>query len=298
MEILAPAKVNLSLFVKRKRHDGYHELETIMQKIDLADRLVLEKCDSGVSIKCGWGKFKTDNSAVLPEDDTNLACLAAKAFFSHSKIVGGVKITLDKNIPIAAGLGGGSSDAAAVLRGLNKMYPPGLDLEALLEIAVGLGADVPFFVSNESAAFATGIGDCLESIPPLQNCWILLVNPGFAVSTKWVFDNFALTSGDNPYILGPDLETCSRWQSFSAMVGGLQVLNAGRFENDLERVTLQKYSQLVDIKKSLDGAGALFSLMSGSGPTIFGIFQDVLIAQEAFQSFRKQYADVFLCRPM
>jgi 4-diphosphocytidyl-2-C-methyl-D-erythritol kinase len=202
-----------------------------------------------------------------------------------------VHIILEKKIPVAAGLGGGSSDAAAALLGLNRLFDAGLELEQLVDIGLDLGADIPFFLQDCSGAVATGIGECLQKVPLMGNYWILLVNPGFTVSTKWAYENFPLTSCANPYIL-------ARGRKMSR---DFHLVHPGLFEelgNDLEAVTINRYPEIGDIKKELKKAGAVTALMSGSGPTVFGLFSGKEEAQRGFVRFAKEYgANVFLVRP-
>ncbi len=283
LHIQAPAKVNLFLSVLSRRADGYHELSTWMQKLDLADRISLQPTSFGVKIQC--------LGANLPEDENNLACKAARIFFKKTRIKAGVAIFLEKKIPIAAGLGGGSSDAAAVLLGLNTLYEAGLTRVELMEIGLLLGADVPFFVADYSAALATGIGEKLQKKNALTDCWFVLVNPGFSVSTKWAYENlvpvqmsnFALTIEGNPDILSRSTES-----DFS-----------GSFFNDLEKVTISRYPEIEVLKKKLIDAGASASLMSGSGPTVFGIFTDFERADAVKENLEKDFPGrVFLTCPL
>lgn len=257
ISVLAPAKVNLFLKVLGRRGDGYHDLETWMQKIDIYDVLELE-LHSGNQIV-----FSTDDTS-LPTDETNLAVRAAIAFFqaSKKKKTRGVKIKLRKKIPVAAGLGGGSSNAGAVLRGLNDLFDREFSEKQLIDLARPLGADVPFFVVEHDAVFASGIGDIMHQVDSVRNCSFVLVNPGFFVSTAWVFQNLTLTSLSKNSKL-------SCFQKHKAESTSLQDLH-----NDLEEVTSAKHPEIEKIKSSLLLAGASNVLMSGSGPTVFGIFQD------------------------
>lgn len=281
--IEAPAKINLSLQVIRRRPDGYHDLDTFMQKLGLADRLELHPASEGVRLSCP--------DSTLAEDETNLAFRAALVFLKQAGIQTGVEIVLRKKIPIAAGLGGGSSDAAAVLRGLNQMFPPGLSTQTLLELAVRLGADVPFFVAEQAAVRATGIGDRLRPAPALRACWVLLVNPGFPVSTRWVYENLALTRQSNPYILGRE-QIHPNYREFLASGEPLTA------RNDLEAVTIGRFPALREIKESLLAAGAAVALMSGSGPTVFGLFREEASAVACFGTFAQHYpGNVFLTEP-
>jgi 4-diphosphocytidyl-2-C-methyl-D-erythritol kinase len=289
--IQAPAKINLYLAVKGKRADGYHELESVMQKLELADSVwVKVEKGTGISLSCP--------GADLPEDDTNLVWQAARLFMDEAGTDCQVKIVLGKNIPVAAGLGGGSSDAAAVLLALDDLLSTNLGEERLLEMALRLGADVPFFIKkNLSAALAEGVGERLTSVPGIHDCKVILVKPGFGVSTKWVFDNFALTTNSNPYILAPEKD-CQSGRYSGSEFDFLKQAGPDGFFNDLESVTIARYPEISEIKKLLLADGALVSLMSGSGPTVFGIFTDNRKALACYENFRKRYGeDVFLTVP-
>ena len=283
LTLKAPAKINLFLKILKRRSDGYHEIESLMQKVALFDILHFSRQGEGVSLSC--------RSSKVPEDRENIVCRAADAFFSTTGITPGVHVVLEKNIPVAAGLGGGSSDAAAVLHGLNWLWAADLEPECLMDIGLYLGADVPFFLQDYSGAVATGIGECLQKAQPIKDYWILLVNPGFAVSTKWAYEKFPLTSYSNPYIL-------ARGQ---LMDGESHIISPGLFEilgNDLEAVTIRRYPEIENIKKELKKAGAVAALMSGSGPTVFGLFSGKEEAQHSFVQFVEEYGDnVFLVRP-
>ncbi|MEW6593296.1 MAG: 4-(cytidine 5'-diphospho)-2-C-methyl-D-erythritol kinase [Thermodesulfobacteriota bacterium] len=282
--IEAPAKVNLQLHILGRRPDGYHELESFMLKLSLADHLILARRPAGITLVCP--------GSDLPLGADNLVHRAAQAFFAHTAIAQGVAITLTKRIPIAAGLGGGSSDAAATLKGLNRLFGAGLDEATLMRLAKPLGADVPFFVLEARAAWARGIGERLSvaAVPDLG--WILLVNPGFAVSTKWVYENFALTRGGNPYILGAGLASANPAESRDK--SRLLPLH-----NDLEAVTVGRYPEVAALKAALIEGGARDALMSGSGPTVFGLFDDQESANRCAASLQPRYGDkVFLTRPL
>jgi 4-diphosphocytidyl-2-C-methyl-D-erythritol kinase len=255
LRLNAPAKVNLFLRVLTKRPDGYHEVETWMQKLTLYDRIAL-------TIRKGADIRLTCTRDDLPDDETNLAWKAAAAFFAASRYGGryGVDIVLEKNIPVAAGLGGGSSDAGTVLKGLNILFGNEFSETALLDLGGRLGADVPFFITGYDAVLATGIGDKMVVIDSLPHHTFLLVNPGFSVSTRWVYENFALTR-----------------DAKNSTLPGFQKSDSGTLPlegitNDLEQVTFGRYPELGEIKKKLLKAGAVAALMSGSGPTVFGIF--------------------------
>jgi 4-diphosphocytidyl-2-C-methyl-D-erythritol kinase len=260
--LLAPAKINLCLHVLHKRPDGYHEVAMLMQRVSLYDRIELElTAEPGVRVVCP--------GVELPAGGENIAARAARSLLELSGTEQGVTIAIDKQIPVAAGLGGGSSDAAAVLLGLNGMLGLGLDLRTLMAVGAGLGADVPFFVF-ERPAWATGIGERLEPVAGLPPAWYVLVNPGIAVSTAWVYQNLELTSP----------QRMDRLPKFPATTRGL----AGLLHNDLEQVTVARYPVIADIKRRLVAAGALGALMSGSGPTVFGLFADETSARAACAS--------------
>ena len=282
IELKASAKINLYLAVKGKRADGYHEIESLMQKIDLADRIQLRIGGQGIRLTCV--------GADLPADEGNIAFRAADAFLRKTGR-SGVAITLEKKIPVAAGLGGGSSDAAAVLRGLNSLFAAELPDAELLALAKPLGADVPFFMYDWPAAWATGIGEELTPAPSLANCHLVLVNPGISVSTGWVYKNFALTSGSNTFILARGRQSSdsrSHWRP--KMPEDLY--------NDLEAVTIPHYPEIEQIKNELRQDGAVGVLMSGSGPTVFGLFTDPDRAGRSLTRFGKVYGDkVFYTMP-
>ncbi len=283
--LYAPAKINLFLKILARRPDGYHELQTWMQKLSLFDRITLTLRDgSGIRLRCP--------GAGLPADETNLAWKAAAVFFSAVRpgAQRGVDITLEKNIPVAAGLGGGSSDAGTVLRGLNTLFGNAFPEEVLLDMGRKLGADVPFFITEHQAVLATGIGDRMEPVRALDQCAFVLVNPGFAVSTRWAYENFALTK-----------------DAKNSTLPGLQKLNVDTFlftemTNDLERVTIGRYPEIAEIKKKLRAAGAVTALMSGSGPTVFGVFPDEagscpVDISGVVQMLRREYGDtIFVVR--
>ena len=273
--VQAPAKVNFYLAVKAKRPDGYHEIETWMQKLELGDTIKLQVSEAGISLRCP--------GSDLPVNSENLAWQAAALFLEETRIKNGIEIELIKKIPVAAGLGGGSSDGAAVLKGMNILFSTGLPQQKLMEMAYSLGADVPFFIADRSAAWATGIGEKLSEAELQDQCWLVLVNPGFSVSTKWVYQNFALTTEDNPYILDRLLLYRNLCQNIF---------------NDLESVTLKKYPEVATIKKKFLTCGADAVLMSGSGPTVFGIFKNEKTAQGCVNYFRPFFGEnVFLTRP-
>ncbi len=255
IELSAPAKVNLFLHVLGRREDGYHELVTRMQKIDLCDTLHISRRPSpGVDFFC--------SDKRLPTGDSNLAVLAAHTYLNAAGSGNrcGLEIRLEKRIPVAAGLGGGSSDAGAVLKGLNILFDNALGAEQLVELGGTIGADVPFFAAACTAAVARGIGERLSPAADIDGFWILLVNPGISVSTRTVFENYALTTRSKNSTL----------PSFDK--SGLDRFCCDQMHNDLEAVTMVCHPVIETIKHSLIENGATAAMMSGSGPTVFGLF--------------------------
>ncbi len=248
----SPAKVNLHLRVIRRREDGYHDILSLMQRISLCDEMTFAPRAEGIVVRCP--------DSTLPEGGGNIAYRAATAFYARTGIGPGVEITIRKRIPVAAGLGGGSSNAATTLMTLNEIAGAPLTREELMEMGADLGADVPFFMFG-TAAWATGIGDRLSEAPPLPPLWFVLLNPGFPVSTKMVYDGLTLglTNGSINYSI-------PRFYTVDDVIGGLT--------NDLEKVTLRHHPVLGHLKTLLLENGARGALMSGSGPTVFGIFAD------------------------
>ncbi|WP_456385348.1 4-(cytidine 5'-diphospho)-2-C-methyl-D-erythritol kinase [Desulfolithobacter sp.] len=285
----APAKINLCLRIVGRRKDGYHLLSTLMQKIDLVDEVRL-RYGEGIVLRCP--------NSDLPEDETNLAWRAAELF---RKTMGerlpmtfGVEITLHKRIPVAAGLGGGSSDAAAVLLGLDQLFGTFCTRGELIGMGVQLGADVPFFVVPEEAAWASGIGEILEPAPVLEETLVLLVNPGFSVSTRWAFETFALTVSKNIFNLN-DSQNKSQLQP--EQIPDLSGEREGDvWVNDLETVTVSRYPEIQTIKERLVGGGAVAAMMSGSGATVFGLFPYALYkqAEACYAALRQDYPLTYL----
>lgn len=278
--IEAPAKINLILRVIGRRDDGYHELETWMQKVSLHDRIKLSITKTGkITFFCSG--LQVDNSI------NNLVYRAAVLFLRTSARAHGIgmNIELEKNIPISAGLGGGSSDAGSLFKTLNSLFGNEFSLSEMIEIGTTLGADVPFFLSDSRSVLATGVGEKLTDVTPLKDYVFLLVNPGIPVSTAEIFKKFALT----------------RVHKNSTLTGSLvlDINNLGitDMQNDLEEVTLREYPVIDQIKTVLHGAGADGVLMSGSGPTVFGVFQKNtikkygLLSTDALNSLRRKFGE-------
>jgi len=277
VKLLSPAKINLYLKILSKRKDGYHHIETLMTRISLHDTLEISLTESGINF--------SSTSSELPKDQQNMACKAAALFLKDTQSNKGVRIHLTKRIPVAAGLGGGSSNAASVLVGLNKLLRCGLTDCELMEKGSKLGADVPFFIFKRPA-IARGIGDELEEFHGLPRLWFVLVHPQFQVSTRWVYNNLKLklTRDKNNSI--------SHMYTSSSDIAGLLV-------NDLETVTITRYPIIKEIKGILRLKGAEGTLMSGSGPAVFGFFFEKDKASRVYEELKSQKKwDVFLAHSL
>ena len=265
----AYAKINLSLDVTGKRPDGYHEVRMIMQTVDIYDTLVFEKQDEGISIDVG--------GSDLPADEDNLIYKAAKAVMDRCGISGGVKISLDKNIPIAAGMAGGSSDAAATLRGVNRLFECGLSGDELREMGVKIGADVPYCVEG-GTVLAEGIGEKLTPLSQLPEYIIAVAKPEKGVSTGNIYK--ALDEIFDT-ITHPDVDAMLSAMKTCPGTGFLKYLG-----NVLEYVTEPRCPEVGEIKKIFDEGGSIGTLMTGSGPTVFAFFEDKAVAQKAVDTVR------------
>lgn len=270
-----PAKLNIHLSITGRRPDGYHELLSVMVPVSLTDSIeVALSPEEGIGLSC--------SGIPVPEDETNLAWRAARAFLSRAGLRRGVSIHIHKRIPVAAGLGGGSSDAAAVLLGLGKLFPGRLRAADFHETALSLGADVPFFLSSVPS-LARGIGEELESLDYWPDLCYVLVKPPVEVSTAWVYGQLGirLTEPEKDSIFKAlNLDTFSIFDLL---------------KNDLEHVTESRFPVVTHIKQALMKAGAEGALMTGSGPTVFGVFQERSEAEEASQKIVPQgLGDVFV----
>lgn len=280
-----PAKINLTLDVTGKLENGYHTLSMIMQSIDVCDELSFEKT-ADETILFSMNKELPDK---IPAEK-NLVYKAAKLMKDTFKINGGFKIHLTKNIPAAAGLAGGSSDCAATLIGINELCGLGLDIEKLCEIGVKLGADVPFCI-RKGTMLAEGIGEILTPLTPLTGIPVLLIKPNISISTPYVYKHLKLNELD----YHPDNK---------AVISYIKDKNikkiAASLSNVLETVTIPENPIIAELKRYLTEIGAIGSLMSGSGPTTFGIFKNMETAKKAYEKAKADYPDfdVVLCRTM
>lgn len=270
LKLRALAKINLGLDVLGRRENGYHDVRMVMQTIYLYDNVTLTKTEEpGIQLQT--------NLFYLPVDEKNIAYKAAKLLMDEFQIKEGVHITLDKHIPVAAGMAGGSSNAAAVLVGMNRLFKLGLSEQDLMERGVSLGADVPYCVMR-GTVLAEGIGELLTPLAPLPKCYILVAKPAISVSTKTVYEKL-------------DAHEIEEHPDIDGVIAGLDEGNlmqvAKSMGNVLERVTIEDYPIIQEIKDAMREAGALNAMMSGSGPTVFGIFEDKMKAKQAQQKIRK-----------
>lgn len=269
IKLKALAKINLGLDVVRKREDGYHEVRMIMQTVRLYDQIKLTMREKpGITMKT--------NLFYLPANEENLAYKSAKLLMEEFGIKKGLKIDLKKFIPVAAGMAGGSSDAAAVLVGVNRMFQLGLTKKELMKRGVTIGADVPYCIMR-GTALAEGIGEKLTPLPSMPSCYILIAKPAIHVSTKFVYTNLRA----NELKEHPDID------------GQIQALQkedlyglAEKMGNVLETVTIPAYPVIGEIKKAMMSKGAVGAMMSGSGPTVFGLFDDEKKARHAYEKLR------------
>lgn len=282
MRLQAFAKINLGLDVLGKREDGYHEVRMIMQTIRMYDQLDMRKSvEPGIHL--------TTNKKYIPVDENNLVWRAAKLMMDTCGIIEGVSIHLHKVIPVAAGMAGGSSDAAATLVGMNRLFHCGLSKEKLMELGVQIGADVPYCVLR-GTALAEGIGEKLTVLPPMPDCWILIGKPGISVSTKYVYTTLDL----NMDTVHPDIDGMKKALEDGNLYGITE-----RMGNVLQDVTIPAYPEVERIKEQMKTLGAVNAMMSGSGPTVFGIFDNEEKAQKACQKLRESGScqQVFLTVP-
>lgn len=270
ISLKALAKINLGLDVVRRRNDGYHEVRMIMQTINLFDRLEIKK------IKESAIKIHT-NLFFLPVNENNLVYKAAKLLIDEFGIQEGVSVGLTKKIPVAAGMAGGSTDAAAMLFGMNRLFGLGLSKKQLMERGVKIGADVPYCIMR-GTALAEGIGDKLSPLPEMVKCPVLIAKPQISVSTKFVYQNLKL----DDKTVHPDIDRLIediRNKDLKAV--------SDHMGNVLESVTIPNYPVISQIKEQMMDSGAVGSMMSGSGPTVFGLFDDSRTAQLAFGKIKR-----------
>ncbi|MEW6618132.1 MAG: 4-(cytidine 5'-diphospho)-2-C-methyl-D-erythritol kinase [bacterium] len=278
IKLLAPAKINLFLNVIAKRQDGYHELETILQKVELYDTIILESKDDGIELEC----------PEVPGVE-NLAYKAANLLKQELEVKKGVKIKIEKNIPIGAGLGGGSSDAGTTLIGLNKLWSLGLSQTEMILLSSKLGADVPFFIINQGLSYATGIGTTLTPLPPLPQFWVIIIWPKIKISTAKVYENVNFMLTNEPIKSKIILDVVKE--------GNIEQIS-NLLYNTLEEIVLLQYPVIKKLKEKLINLGALGALMSGSGSSIFGIVKTQLEAVNIYDKLKGGDEIIFVTKNM
>lgn len=278
MDIKAYAKINIALDVVGKRDDGYHLLKMIMQTIDLYDVISVSKAESGIHVSC--------NKPYVPTDNRNLAYKAAKLFLDRYNINCGVNINIVKNIPVAAGLAGGSTDAAAVIKVMNKLFDMHEKNDELKKLSLSLGADVPYCIEG-GTALCEGVGEIITPLKPFKNRILVLVKPPFGVSTKEVYKKFDLSKVYNH----PDVDGIIK-----AMKNDKDKLVYVKMKNLLENVTSGKYKEISEIKSQAMKNDAQGTIMSGSGPTVFAFFDDMMKAQKFYDKMACKYKEIYLTR--
>ena len=271
IKLKALGKINLGLDVLGRRPNGYHDVRMVMQTVYLYDQILLEKTDKeGISLKT--------NLFYLPVNENNLAYRAAKMLIDEFTIKEGVHISLEKHIPVAAGMAGGSSNAAAVLYGMNRLFQLGLTDQELMERGVKLGADVPYCIMR-GTVLAEGIGEELTPLPAMPKCHVLLAKPPISVSTQKVYEKL-------------DAQEVTKHPDIDGILLGLQTGDLEKITssmgNVLENVTITEYPQIERIKDVMKEEGALNAMMSGSGPTVFGIYDDKMLARRAAARIREE----------
>ncbi len=277
LEKKSPCKINLLLNILGRRPDGFHELETILHPVNVCDRLTFERDAHGVKLTC--------NDATLPTDGQNLIHRATTAFLQAARITDGVRIHLEKKIPLAAGLGGGSGNAATTLLALNELFDQPLVLEKLHKLATALGSDVPFFLQNKPA-LATGHGEKIQPLdfsPSLRDKVFLLIHPGFGIATAWAYENLARFPAALKGKKGRAQKLISLLQTNDLKMASKE------FYNSLEAPALEKFPVLTLFQEFLRANGALVALMSGSGSTTFAIAENVADAESLAEKFKSKF---------
>lgn len=276
--VKCPAKINLSLDVIGKREDGYHLLRMIMQAISLFDEVKIEKRKEGIKVNC--------NNQSIPQNSSNTAYKAAELMFEKYKLEGGVEIYIEKNIPVAAGLAGGSTDAAGVIKGIDRLFGLNISEEEMMETGLKVGADVPYCILG-GTALAEGIGERLTPLNPVKDIWCLIAKPDISVSTKDVYGKLKIDEiSRHPdtdqliyYIQRNDIESLAK-----------------NMVNVLETVTIKDHPIIFEIKNIMMDYHALGSMMSGSGPTVFGLFDDRDLAEACYNRLRDYLKEVYLVK--
>ncbi len=278
MQLKAYAKINLSLDVVGKRKDGYHLLKMIMQNIDLYDEINIEKIEKGIIVE-------TDKE-YIPDDERNLAYKAAKLFIDSYNISEGVKINIKKNIPVAAGLAGGSADAATVLRGMREIFEIEISDEELMGLSFKIGSDIPYCIIG-GTALCEGVGEIVTPLKSFENKIVVIVKPNFGLSTKEVYKGFKI-------------DKVHRHPNTPKIIEGIEKddinIVSMNLMNLLENVSYRMYPMLRELKKDIKNMGALGSLMSGSGSTMYGLFDDNEKAIKCYEKYKSKYNEVYITK--
>ena len=274
--VFSPAKINLYLRILGRRPDGYHELETVMAPLDFGDQITLHPRPTGLTLEC--------DHPDLPTDARNLALRAAQLLAESAGVTQGAHIVLEKRTPLAAGLGGGSSNAAAVLRGLNQLWRLNTPAATLDDLAARLGSDVNLFLAD-SVALCHGRGERVQPVPCRSTATVLLINPGFGISTKWAYESWARAAASPGLTPGaPDVTLLLRGLAANELAGV-----AGNLFNSLEAPSVRKFPVLQLLKQALRADGAEGALMSGSGATVFGLFAQRDQAERSAERIRAEF---------
>ena len=272
--MFSPAKINLYLRILGRRADGYHDLETVMLPLDFGDQITLQLAEKNVTLEC--------DDPRLPTDDTNLALRAAKLLATKCGVEQGVRILLQKRTPLAAGLGGGSSNAAAVLKGLSQLWQVDAPSDVLGELAARIGSDINFFLAG-GAALCRGRGEQVEPIPCKLSAAILLVNPGVGISTKWAYESWAKAAAGLT-AKPPEVSLLLRALAENDLLGVSRCMF-----NSLEAPSIKKFPVLRLLKDAMRAGGATGALMSGSGAAVFGLFAGAKAAEDSAKQIREEF---------
>lgn len=278
MKLNAYGKINISLDIVGKRDDGYHLLKMIMQNVDIYDELEFEKIDNGIEI--------LSENKIIPLNKNNLIYKAAELFINTFDVKGGIKVKIAKNIPIAAGMAGGSADAAATLKAMRDLYKKEIDDKTLMELGVKIGADVPYCILG-GTALCEGIGEIITPLKSFKNHILVIVKPNFGISTKAVYKAI-------------DIKKIYNHPKTEELISGMEKddLNfvSKNMKNLLENVTVRKNPIINEIKGEMIENGALGSMMTGSGPTVFGFFEDMQKAQKCYDKLKTKYKECYITR--
>jgi 4-diphosphocytidyl-2-C-methyl-D-erythritol kinase len=278
VEIDSYSKINLTLNILAKRQDGYHNIETIMQSVDLADRIFIKKEKEEIKIKC--------NHPQVPIDSQSLAYRSAEKILNRCRVTKGVKIEIDKKIPLASGMAGGSANSASILVGINKLFALNLSNEDLRGMGEELGMDVPFCIQN-GTALAYHRGEKVTPLSPINPpLWIIIINPGFEIPTKWAYNNLDLSLIKR--------EKNNTKAMLEALKGGGARGIAKNLFNSFEELIIEKYPEIGKIKDRLIEEGALGALMSGSGSTVFAIAQNEEQALKIYKNLKSEYKSIWI----